>query len=251
MSDVHLGYAHSNRDDFLKFLEDVAGTLDKSDSLVFLGDIFDFWRGKNVEIALDNESILEKIQDVPAQLYFVPGNHDYTLATLNVFGSSFLKIQKSVTLQDGGSVFSFIHGYQLEVLANLEPLTVEEYETLCTSLCQRTGDFPGDLLSVLWDTLQLSFKRGDRRKDMVHSIGDVPEKRKDMQMVDRLARSSARCMFLGLGREDNLIFGHTHRPFVDEHIANTGSWVSDSQMQNTYITIEEGKTQLKQFEIKQ
>jgi predicted phosphodiesterase len=71
-----------------------------------------------------------------------------------------------------------------------------------------------------------------------------------MHRVDQLARSSARHLFLGLGKDDNLIFGHTHRPFVDEHVANTGSWVSDSQVQNTYLIVDEGKMRLKHFESK-
>jgi hypothetical protein len=56
-------------------------------------------------------------------------------------------------------MFNFVHGYQLEVLANLEPLTIKEYEELCVSLCLRTGDFFGDILSLLWDMLHLSFKK--------------------------------------------------------------------------------------------
>ena len=32
-----------------------------------------------------------------------------------------------------------------------------------------------------------------------------------MHMVDKLARSRARHVFLGLGKEDRLIFGHTHQ----------------------------------------
>ena len=124
---------------------------------------------------------------------------------------------------------------------------MEEYEELCISICQRTGDFFGDLLSILWDTIQLSFKRGDRRKDMVNSIGDIPENRKDMHMVDRLARSRASHIFLGLRKGDRLIFGHTHRPFLDKYVANTGSWVSDSSIQNTYVMIDNGEMTLKDF----
>jgi len=248
VSDVHLGYSRSNRDQFKQFLAEVGGTLGKSDSFVLLGDIFDFWRRKNVAIVLENEDVLEEIENISADLSFVPGNHDFTFAAPGLAGEPFIKVQKSLTLRDDGVKFSFIHGYQLEVLANLEPLAIEEYEQLCISLCQRTGDFFGDLLSILWDTLQLSFKRGDRRRDMIQAIDQIPEKRRGMHVVDQLARSRARHLFLGVGAEDRLVFGHTHRPFIDERVANTGCWVSDSPVQNTYVEIQGGAMQLKHFD---
>ncbi len=247
VSDIHLGYSRSNKQEFIKFLDEVVGRMGKSDRLVLLGDIFDFWRRKNISVVLENEDVLQRIEDSSAELYYIPGNHDLTFAKPDLFGKLPIRIQRNLTLEDAGRSFNFIHGYQLEVLANLEPLTVEEYEELCISICQRTGDFFGDLLSILWDTFQLSFKRGDRRKDMISSIGETPESRKDMHMVDRLARSRASHMFLGLRKGDTLIFGHTHRPFLDEYVANTGSWVSDSTTQNTYVTIENGEMTLRNF----
>ena len=246
VSDVHLGYEHADKQSFMNLLGEVGSTLGRSDDLVLLGDIFDFWRRNNVSVMLENEDLVEKLESLSTRIHYVPGNHDFTFARVNPSGTAPFRFEKVVKLQDGGTTFTFIHGYQLEVLSNFEPLTIEEYEDLCFSLCQRTGDFLGDLLSFFWDSIHLSFKKGDKRRSMVQAIGDIPENRKDLHKVDRLARSRVKDLFLGLGKTDRLVFGHTHRPFVDGTVANTGSWVSNAQVRNTYLKIEEGKMSLLQ-----
>ncbi len=244
-SDVHLGYQNSNRQLFLNFLEEVCRPLGSEDHLVLLGDILDFWRRNNVAVAIENEVIFKVLESLKAKVHYVVGNHDYTLITLKLPEHQFFDVRKSFRLEVDGVSYNFIHGYQLEALAVFEPLTIEEYESLCVSLCQRTGDFIGDILSVLWDTIHLSFKKGDRRQQTIRSITEVPESRRDMHRVEQLARSSVRDLFLGLSRNERLVFGHTHRPFIEDTVANTGSWVSDAEVQNTYITIENGKMELK------
>ena len=156
-------------------------------------------------------------------IHYVPGNHDLTFVGLFRPGTGFFNVKKIVRLQDGGKTFVFMRGHQLEVLSNLEPLTVEECENLCLSLCQRTGDLIGDLLSFFWDSIHVLFKKGDRRNTMVQAIGDIPEKRSDLSKVDLLARSPVKTLLLGPNKSDRLVFGHTHRPFLDESVANVGS----------------------------
>lgn len=51
ISDLHLGYEKSNKDEFYNFLEDYNTKLDH---LIILGDFFDFWRKNNAEIVLEN-----------------------------------------------------------------------------------------------------------------------------------------------------------------------------------------------------
>ncbi|MGQ9639775.1 MAG: metallophosphoesterase [Candidatus Bathyarchaeia archaeon] len=247
VSDIHLGYRNSNRKLFLNFLEDLCKPMDSDDHLVLLGDILDFWRRNNVLVAIENEPIFKNLESLNSKIHYVVGNHDYTLMTLKLPEDQYFNVSKTLRIRDGGVSYNFIHGYQLEVLALLEPLTIEEYESLCISLCQRTGDFIGDILSVLWDTLHLTFKRGDRRRRAISSITEVPESRRDMHRVEQLARSSVKDLFLGLERGAKLIFGHTHRPFIEENVANTGSWVSDASVHNTYLTIDNGKMELKVY----
>jgi predicted phosphodiesterase len=52
--------------------------------------------------------------------------------------------------------------------------------------------------------------------------------------------------------DENLVFGHTHRPFIDKDrkVANTGSWIDElpeKDKQNSYIQIDKGKMELKFF----
>ena len=247
VSDVHLGYNASNSRAFRDFLNSRCRSLGRNDTLVLLGDIFDFWRRNNVEVALENESIFSILESLEATIHYIIGNHDYTLVDLKAVDKPF-DVSKELKLENGGKIFSFIHGYQLEVLANLEPLTIREYEDLCVSLCLRTGDFFGDVLSIMWDMLHLSFKKGDRRKNAINSISEVPESRKNMDRVRQLSVSRVKDLFLGLGKEETLVFGHIHRPFIHERTANTGCWVSDAEKQNTYIEIENGEMKLFNYE---
>ncbi len=246
-SDVHLGYQNSNRQSFLSFLEEMCKPLGSDDHLVLLGDILDFWRRNNVTVAIENELVFNTLGSLNAKVHYIIGNHDYSLITLKLPSDQFFDVRKNLRLEDSGVTYNFIHGYQLEALAVFEPLTIEEYESLCISLCQRTGDFVGDILSIFWDTIHLGFKKGDKRQKTISSIVDVPESRRDMHKVEQLARSSIRNLFLGLSKNEKLIFGHTHRPFLEDDVANTGSWVSDSPVQNTYLRIENGKMELESY----
>jgi hypothetical protein len=48
-----------------------------------------------------------------------------------------------------------------------------------------------------------------------------------MDAIDKFAKS--RYPLLGMQLEDILIFGHTHKPYIDyeNNVINTGSWISD------------------------
>jgi hypothetical protein len=50
-----------------------------------------------------------------------------------------------------------------------------------------------------------------------------------MDAIDRFAKSKARYPLLGMQLNDILIFGHTHRPYIDieNRVANTGAWTAD------------------------
>jgi len=54
-------------------------------------------------------------------------------------------------------------------------------------------------------------------------------------------------LFLGLGKDETLVFGHIHRPFILERTANTGCWVSDAEKQNTYVEIDNGEMKLQSY----
>jgi UDP-2,3-diacylglucosamine pyrophosphatase LpxH len=249
VSDVHLGYEACNKEAFKIFIEKVCESLGTDDHLVLVGDFLDFWRRNNVAVALENQDILLKLMSLKARVHYVAGNHDYLILSLaqELKDSYPFEVSKNVRLYNGGKWFYFTHGYELEVLANLEPMTVEAYETVSKSLCQMTEAFLGSILSNLWRALQIIFKEGDEKLRSIQAIVKGPERRTGMDRVEALARSEVKRLFLGLMKDDALVFGHTHRPFIDEKVANTGSWVSEAAEQNTYVTIENGKMALKKF----
>jgi len=249
VSDVHLGYEACNKEAFKRFIERISNVLGSDDHLVLLGDILEFWRRNNVAVALENQDVILGLQSLKARIHYLVGNHDYLILSLaEKLGKNYpFEVTKNERLQDADRWFYFTHGYDLEVLANLEPMTVEAYESVSQSLCQMTEEFMGSILSNLWGALQVTFKKGDERLKSIQAVVKSPGKRGKMDRVEALARSEAKRLFLGLIKDDTLVFGHTHRPFIDERVANTGSWLSEADEQNTYITIENGKMRLEKF----
>lgn len=72
---------------------------------------------------------------------------------------------KFLRLKDGDSKFYFMHGYHLEVISSLEPLTIEDYENVCANLCDRTNNIIGRTLSALWSLFQgLNFSKPSLEK---------------------------------------------------------------------------------------
>lgn len=59
-----------------------------------------------------------------------------------------------------------------------------------------------------------------------------------------MAVSRVKDLFLGFGKDEILVFGGIHRPFIESRTANTGCWVSDAERQNTYLEIDNGEMKL-------
>ena len=78
ISDLHLGYEKSDVENFDDFINKyISKELSLKDHFVLLGDIFDFWRRKNMDPLLENKEVLTRILDLNTNLHFVVGNHDY------------------------------------------------------------------------------------------------------------------------------------------------------------------------------
>jgi len=248
VSDVHLGYDKCNRVEFMDFLDKYH---DKEiDHLVLLGDIFDFWRRNNAELIEENEDIILKLDDLNAKnVHYIAVNHDYYMLDLNKrYGDNFpFTISKYLRLEDNGETFYFMHGYELEVLLNLEPLTIEMYEEFSDKMCF-SEDILGGIASHLWAFLQED--RGMLGK-LAEEIKKTPHKRENIDNVYNFAISSGKHVLLGMKTHENLVFGHTHRPFInlDKKVVNTGSWVDEisKEYQNSYVEINNGKMELKFF----
>ncbi|MCJ7570251.1 MAG: hypothetical protein MUO82_00010, partial [Candidatus Thermoplasmatota archaeon] len=174
-------------------------------------------------------------------VHYVIGNHDYYFTEIiKRFPEYYtLDLRKYLRLEDNGISYFFIHGYELDALMNYEPLTLEEYEKISEDLC-RAGNILGDLLSGLWGIRSKMLKPPQKRTSWKKRGKKFPSKINHMINIENFACSKARNLFLGMGNYEKLVFGHTHRPFINNDTANTGCWVKDAEKYNTYLVIENG-----------
>jgi len=69
VSDVHLGYSLSDKENFGKFLDDLAkkGNINKNGDInhfVICGDLLDMWRRDMAGVTIENLDILSKLQNL-------------------------------------------------------------------------------------------------------------------------------------------------------------------------------------------
>ncbi len=248
VSDLHLGYKKSNHEDFVNFLDGYENV--KIDNLILLGDMLDFWRCKSNKIITENREILSKLSNLSGKIHYIAGNHDYYILNLKEkLGENYpFKVSKYLRLEDNGKLFYFMHGYELEVLSTLDPLTIELYEKFSQKMCF-TEDIIGGIAGFLWDFLQISRRSLDR---VTEEMKKTPQNRKKICKVYELSISPNRYPLLSMKPDEKLVFGHTHRPFInkDKTVVNTGSWVNElpsEEYQNSYVEISDGKIKLKFF----
>lgn len=276
VSDIHLGYDQSYSTRFLKFIDSELMNLSKDDDLVLLGDILEFWRGKNIDTIFSflnstkddnevnkeqieiNEQIFSKIMELnkKTKVHYIIGNHDYTVINfLNYYNENFqdnkykypVKISKACRLEEGKLKIFFMHGYEFEVISSFEPLTIEDYEKICIFLCDRTGKLVGKKLSYLWDLFNNRLNIRRRSLFKINSITKPPEERKNIDNIKNMAESSAfRQFFFGIRDDELLVFGHTHRPFIniEKNVVNTGSWLKYAAGNCKYLKIKDEKVEL-------
>ncbi len=226
----------------------------KEDRLILLGDIFDFWRKDAAEVLIENQEAVFKMKEIASRsvINYVVGNHDYSIrdmwrvaGTKNLFGS----MDKRLHLDIDGEAFTFIHGHQFEILANPYDKSEKVYDSISNFLCNSAG-VTGSAASTLWSAIDPD-THGNYIKSMKKSTSErLKGKHNALDMVEKLAQSKSRSIYTGA--EGWLVYGHTHRAYVDEdsRTANTGSWGRDGDDAGLdYMTIEDGKPNLRAYEI--
>jgi UDP-2,3-diacylglucosamine pyrophosphatase LpxH len=268
VSDIHLGYEKSNKNDFKVFITDF---LEKEniEHLVLLGDILDFWRRLNEGVMLENNEILHMLGNLKMEKHFVVGNHDFCLSHLSKCDNLPFEFTDSLVLKSGQKRFRFIHGFQIE-FANILPL----YKCLCQQLCG-SGDEVGKILSNIWaryEKLRKFFRKSSEDqiydlgtlnnkdlKEIVEFISKSPEERKPLEkgkmsylfrkeLMNNPGLIAEYDRSIGLKPGEILVYGHTHNPVLKEFEINTGSWVQGDHRSNSYVVIDEGKAELKYWE---
>ena len=267
VSDVHLAERDdekTKRDDakFRQFLDHIStNQLKNGGELVLLGDIIDLWRRDFVKAMMESEPVISKLMEMKSKIkiHYLAGNHDFHMLNMGgLFKDNYpFQITKELRLEESGKKFFFIHGYQIEVLANPYYKSMSAYEAFSEGLCM-AGDDTGNAADKLWETYQVSKSALDGLKRLpfnikgaLDSMFNPPDKRMEnvISEVDKIALSSARALYLGMDKDETLIFGHTHEPFpaVKNGAINTGSWNKSPCTNYTYLEISGGQVKSKTF----
>jgi UDP-2,3-diacylglucosamine pyrophosphatase LpxH len=227
VSDLHLGYKKCNSKAFSDFLSEfISRGASKEYSLFILGDFWDLWRKHDIIYSTESDEILSLVNQFK-DVYYLPGNHDYiTLdAAHNYPDFNCYNISKYFRIKSGEKNFYLVHGHELEVISKLISMKLSEYEKISDQLC-RMNDTEGNIASYLHETFHRVFTRG---QPQITDFLQTAEQRKGMDAIDKFAKSKARYVLLGMQLDDILIFGHTHRPYIDfeNNVINTGGWLAD------------------------
>jgi UDP-2,3-diacylglucosamine pyrophosphatase LpxH len=268
VSDVHLAERaddpQTREDDakFLEFLNQIASDqLNNCGELVLLGDIIDLWRRDFVKAMMESEPVISKLMEMKSKIkiHYLAGNHDFHILDMgNLLKDNYpFQVTKELRLAESGKRFFFIHGYQLEVLANPYYKSMSAYEAFSKGLCL-AGDETGNAADKLWETYEASKSALDGLKRLptdikgaLNSMFNPPTERliRARSIVDEIAISSARSLYLGMDKDETLVFGHTHEPFpkVENGAINTGSWNKKPCTEYKYVEISGGQVKPQTF----
>jgi UDP-2,3-diacylglucosamine pyrophosphatase LpxH len=246
VSDQHLGIETSDKAAFIRLLESLQSDPSVTD-LVLLGDVVDMWRRDASGVFLENKDVLDLIIQLQKKMrvYYIAGNHDFHVLKLQGRGYP-ISFLRNLTLQQDGLNYTFVHGWEFDEM---------QREHFMESLCHAMSDNKGDRDTNIWAAINRDkgdlarvfsiIVHGGRLRHHAEMLQLDPQERlkETLKGVERKACSTVK-------PGEVLIFGHTHRPFVNksENVANTGSWMTNAPIHNTYVRLEGGKPKLFVFE---
>lgn len=243
VSDVHLGYENSDKKSFNMFLDNLQQNIEVTD-LVLLGDVVDMWRRDSSGVFLENWDTAAKVMALKQKMrvHYVAGNHDFHV--LKMKGHSYpLYFYRGLDLIDGLYRYRFLHGYEFDS---------DQEEPMMEAMCRVMTDDVGSFESGVWSTLTrewsdiryllsapLMIKRSIQRAAKGIQVKPEIRLKYTVRKIERHACSIVH-------PNEILVFGHTHRPFVNksENAVNSGSWVTDAPIHNTYVELSGGKPRL-------
>ena len=236
VSDLHLGdYPNSDKSAFNAFLDDIANDQSVTD-LVLLGDIVDMWRRDASGVFLENADIFDKIVSLKKRIkvHYVAGNHDYHVLHLKDHAYPFDFVE-TLTLKEGSRTYQFEHGNGFD-----HAQQVPFMEALCRTMSDSAGSFESGVWATLtggYGDLYYFFVARLQKGSIRKKLEDLQRKPKERAEILVMVEKDA-CKQVKPG--EVLVFGHTHRPFINknETVVNTGSWVKDAPVHNTYARLD-------------
>jgi UDP-2,3-diacylglucosamine pyrophosphatase LpxH len=253
-TDQHLGYVNSNSKEFSDFLDYISKRTDVTD-FVLLGDFIDMWRRDVSGLFLQHSDILKKVLALKTAMnvYCIAGNHDYHLLSLSSENNPFrenypLEFLPRLDLPKDNPKYLFRHGWEFDSA---------QHPAIMETLCYNFSDEAGKIRSEIWDVLTNTIEkdtlgeikniinRFEGKDKYIESILQPPNKRLEStpDLVEHIAYT------LSKKADQILVFGHTHRPFVntDKNVVNAGSWVSDAKITNTFVELDGTRIGLMQY----
>ena len=259
VSDTHVGSPKSSIDAFEAFLKEVICRSDV-DTVVFLGDCFDMWVRDVSGLFFENYKIVELLATLKQKktVHYIVGNHDYHLLHLKGYNYP-ISFEKDLTIQKDGVTYVFRHGWEFDD---------EQSPPVMEALCDNLSDAGGQVLLDIWNRIKSYDQNKDqntvenvvkRNSGKLETFEFVFESLLDAYLQRLKTPASARVSTAFSNVEvkaaenvrngELLVFGHTHRPFVSptQNLVNTGSWVSDEKIYNTWVEIEGKNVLLMQY----
>jgi UDP-2,3-diacylglucosamine pyrophosphatase LpxH len=240
-SDQHLGYQNSDKESFKQFLNQLNQDPTVTD-FVLLGDVVDMWRRDVSGVFLENWDVIKIVMALKEKMnvYYVAGNHDFHVLRLLNHNYPF-NFLMNLTIHDESWTYKFLHGWEFDP---------DQAPPIMEALCRVMSDETGNFESGAWVTLTRN------RSDLFLPVEKkrIREKTEHLQINPeaRLASTIASiekraCASVQPG--EIVVFGHTHKPFVNEkeNVVNSGSWVTDAAIHNTYVELTKGKPRLLVF----
>ena len=201
------------------------------------------WRRDASGVFLEHHDTLNKILDLKSkgvEVFYVAGNHDYHVLNL-VHPAYPLTFSKEVNLTDGGVNYRFMHGYEFDP---------EQKAPLMAFLCRVMSDKGGVVEGELWTDYNnwkniLSKVEPSFIKTDLAAVAGRLHRRPEDRLKDSLDKINL-AAYNAVKPGEVLIFGHTHFPFINkaENLVNSGSWVTDATIHNTYVELSGGKPRL-------
>lgn len=213
LADAHLCVpSDPNYQTLLNFLDEQCG---KTDMLVLLGDIFEFWIGKAtvVDAYVPVINLLERMYRQGTKLVYVEGNHDFHLGPVFTDRLACQVLPESGSIEFDGKKIFLAHGD----LANPEDKSYRRLRTFLRSSLIRT------LLRLAPNRLTMAIaSRGSK-----NSRSNAAERRRRWPARDILRPYAEAILSKGY---QALVTGHYHQPFHEklgdgEHIA-LGDWIT-------------------------
>jgi UDP-2,3-diacylglucosamine pyrophosphatase LpxH len=232
---------------FNRFLDYLSQDKNLTD-LVLLGDIVDMWRRDASGVFLESRDSFEKITTLAlkARVHYVAGNHDYHVLKLQDHSYP-LNFVMNLAITDRDYTYKIMHGYEFDSLQK-EPLI----EALCRVMSDEAGDFESGVWATLtrtWSDFEYFLSTLSTRKRKIKAEAEKLQAKPEERLKETLGDLERTVCSLVQPKEI-IVFGHTHRPFINEaeNVVNTGSWVLDAPVHNTYVELSDGKPKLYVFE---